>query len=77
VAERERLAAEIVDRLRAEMECYVTLRAEDLIPVTRPAAVVVRPYTATCCAQPGVHGRRCSPTATGAVPGVRIRFSHL
>src|ERR1041385_3501042 len=35
VAERERLAAEIVDRLRAEMECYATLAADDLIPVTR------------------------------------------
>jgi PucR C-terminal helix-turn-helix domain len=35
VAERERLAAEIVTRLRAEMDCYSTLPADDLIPVTR------------------------------------------
>src|SRR5437764_4398582 len=35
VAQRERLAAEIVRRLRAGMECYRTLPAEDLMPVTR------------------------------------------
>src|SRR5579884_138095 len=35
VAERERLAAEIVTRLRAEMECYSTLPPDDLMPVTR------------------------------------------
>jgi hypothetical protein len=35
LAQREALAVEIVTRLRAEMECYRTLPADDLMPVTR------------------------------------------
>jgi hypothetical protein len=35
VTERERLAGEIVRRLRADIECYSALSADELMPVTR------------------------------------------